>query len=91
MTGAETEAVIETYVRTELLHGQAQGLDADSPLLEWGIIESMTMVSLIAFLEERFGLRVPDQELIAPDNFVNIRAIAAMVQRLSGGRIATGS
>lgn len=72
--------VLTDYVQRELLHGDARGLDENSPLLDWGVIESLSMAALIAFVEQTFGVRLGDDE-VTPENFVNLRAITDLVVR----------
>lgn len=48
--------------------------DADSLLLT-GLLDSTLMLDLVAFLEQRLQLVIPDQDLI-PENFESLDAIA---------------
>jgi acyl carrier protein len=82
MRQEEIVAKVKEYVVKSLLHGEGEGLDENTPLLEWGIINSLAMVELISFLEEQFSVRVPDSE-IKPANFESLQKIAAMVTSLA--------
>jgi acyl carrier protein len=55
----------------------------ETPLLDQGIIDSMGLLSLVTFIEDQTGVRVPDEEVM-PDNFQDIASIEAMVERLRG-------
>ena len=72
---------IETI--TELLEEFCPGVDLDSctTLVDDHILGSLTMVALIAELEDTFDVAVPPVEIVA-DNFNSAAAIAAMVDRL---------
>jgi len=52
----------------------------DTNLMESGLIDSFAMVRLILFLEERFGVRVPDSE-IGWELFASPSALASYVER----------
>jgi acyl carrier protein len=56
-----------------------------TPLIEEGIIDSMGLLQIVVFLEERAGVRVPDDEVI-PENFETIEAIEGLVTRLQSHR-----
>jgi acyl carrier protein len=56
------------------------GLDDD--LREMGLT-SMGMVRLMMAVEAAFNISVPDEDL-HPDNFRSLRAIEALIARLSG-------
>jgi acyl carrier protein len=56
----------------------ANELDVEQDLLADGVIDSLGVLKLIAWLEDRFTLTVTDTEL-DPDNFRSIAAIDAFV------------
>ncbi|MEQ9325143.1 MAG: acyl carrier protein [Polyangiaceae bacterium] len=80
MTRAEIETVLVDFVASDLLDGDARDLDAQTPLLELGIIDSLTIVSLLSFLETRFGARIAPEN-VRPEHFVTIAAIAVLTER----------
>ncbi len=43
-----------------------------------GIIDSMNVLELVAFVEENFGIAVEDHEIV-PDNFDSVSRIATFV------------
>lgn len=66
------------YVRDLLALGVEEDLTPESPLIEWGLLDSITMVMLLAHTEQTFGVRIADR-YITPDNFENIDALARLV------------
>jgi acyl carrier protein len=79
--GLETTAAEE--IRRFLLEryvpgGGSEALRDDDLLLEGGIIDSGSVMEVVAFLEERFGIRVDDDDLVV-ENFATLRDIAAFV------------
>jgi acyl carrier protein len=75
---AEVYAALREYVARELLHGKDDGLDENTPLLEWGIIDSLGMVGLLTFIEERWKVSIPDTQ-INPEFFKNLSALTGLV------------
>ena len=70
---------VSDFVRQELLDGDPRGeLDETTPLLEWGVLNSLNTVRLLTFIREELGVAVPPAEINA-QNLKNVRAIAAMV------------
>lgn len=79
---ADTQALGEAlldFLRDEL-GVDAPGLDADTPLVTTGLIDSVGLVRLATFLERQLGIRIPDREINA-EHFDTIRRIEAYVQR----------
>lgn len=54
---------------------------AETELVRSEIIDSYSIVELIAFIEETFGVRVPDEE-VRPENFRTAAAMHAMIVSL---------
>jgi acyl carrier protein len=78
-----TEAANElrNYIVENLLDGRdAHELTAESPLLEWGIIDSLTIVDIVEFAKTRFSVSLPASEL-HPGNLETIGALVTLLER----------
>ncbi|HZY68547.1 MAG TPA: acyl carrier protein [Devosia sp.] len=53
---------------------------SDTRLLETGVLDSINLVRLIQFMEERFGIQVPDSDF-GPELFESPASLAAYVER----------
>jgi len=58
-------------------------LEDDEPLLESGIIDSLGVLKILAFLEESLGLDLSSDQ-VKMENFKSIRTIREMVDRQKG-------
>jgi acyl carrier protein len=75
---------IRRYIQDELVYGDASvSIGDETPLCD-GIIDSIALMDLVGFLEERFGIRVDDQDLVA-ENFRSVAAIEQLVNRRKEG------
>lgn len=81
MNIVDIESELVQYIGEQLLNGDTAELDRATPLLEWGLINSMEMKQLVTFLERRFGVTLGARDVVA-QNFRTVEAIAALV----GGR-----
>ena len=54
-------------------------------LITNGIVDSITLMLVISTLGKEFGIRIPYEE-ITEANFNSVDAMAAMVERLAGGK-----
>jgi acyl carrier protein len=77
----QVEDKIRHFIAMTVLLGQDDGQNSETPLLEWGIINSMEMKRLMRHLHAEFGVSVSPEDVVA-DNFRSIRAIAVLVARL---------
>jgi acyl carrier protein len=88
MPVTEAQIITETraYITENFLYARPDYVVAeDEHLLEKGIVDSMGMVELITFLQDRFGVEPADDE-ITEDNFATLRRLAAFVARKLGAR-----
>jgi acyl carrier protein len=76
----ETKAILMEYIKQELAKGRSKAIDENDDLLSAGILDSLGILQLAAFVEERFGIKVPDQD-IAYENFHSVNALASYLRR----------
>jgi acyl carrier protein len=77
----EAEQLITEHIRKEFLADKpAQPLDGDTPLIQQGIIDSLGVFLLIGFLEERFGVKIEEEDVVL-ENFATVKAIVRLVDR----------
>jgi acyl carrier protein len=69
-----------SFVRDQVV-ASGDAIREDDPLIDQGLIDSMGLLKITVFIEERTGLRVPDHE-VTPDNFQTVADIDRMVARL---------
>ena len=75
---AAIEDEIRTFLTTEVLEEGAGDLPPEQPLLT-GLLDSFGLLALLNFLEERFGVAIPHDEVVT-ENFRSVRALAAFVE-----------
>ena len=80
-TTADVVADVRGYIVERFLFGQGgESLQNTESFLESGIVDSTGVLEIVMFLEQRFGIKVKDEELI-PDNLDSIEKVAAFVAR----------
>lgn len=74
------EADVRKFVSDNLLFGRkGVQLDADDSFLEQGLIDSTGVLELVSFIEDRFRVKVDDDELV-PDNLDSINRLIQFVE-----------
>ena len=76
------ESSVRTFLSTDL-GKDVSSIGPDDSLLESGVIDSMGVLQLVAFLEATHGIKVADDDLM-PENFDTIGAITVFVERQAG-------
>ena len=73
------DAVIRDYISRELVRNPALlPLENSTPLLERGILDSLSLLRLVVFIEEQFGLVVAGVDVV-PEHFASVDAICAFL------------
>lgn len=78
---AETvEQALRAFIAAELLFsGRDYPYPDQASFLEHGIVDSLGIMSLVAFVEERFGLTVADADIV-PANFDSVSRLSAHIR-----------
>ena len=76
----DREAALMEFVGEELLRGRKGDLSPDEDLLSTGIIDSLGILRLVSFIEERFGIQVPDEDVVY-ENFSSVKALVDYLQQ----------
>jgi len=80
----ELERRIREYVTRELLYDRdVSALKDDDSLLGPGLLDSVAVLRLVAWIEEEFGIPFPDEDVV-PDNVETVRRLADLVRRRQG-------
>ena len=82
------ETVINDYISRELVPDPALlPLANDILLLDSGILDSLSLLRLVVFLEERFDITMGDADVL-PENFASVDAICAYLRARELGKEA---
>ncbi len=77
----DTRATVKQYIIENFLFGDTDPLESDSmSLLDEGIIDSVGVMELVAFLEQDFELSIADEDLI-PENLDSVDNLVAFISR----------
>lgn len=75
---------IKTFIVNNFFFGKEGNLKDSDSFLDTGVIDSTGVLELIAYLDEEFGLKVADEELV-PENLDSIDNVTAFVERKLAG------
>lgn len=80
------ESVVNDYISRELVQDPARlPLANDTQLLDSGILDSLSLLRLVVFLEGRFGISVGEGDLL-PQNFASVDTICAYIRAHQPGK-----
>jgi acyl carrier protein len=74
----ERKAILSDYIKNEIMRNRNAQLDENEDLLGAGILDSLGILKLVAYIEDTFGIEVPDSEVV----YENFHSLNAMVNYL---------
>ncbi|HUQ10655.1 MAG TPA: acyl carrier protein [Steroidobacteraceae bacterium] len=74
------ESKIRAYIGENFLFGDAAQIGVDDSFLDKGIIDSTGILEIVMFLEEQFGIKVADSEML-PENLDSIGNISRFIEK----------
>lgn len=80
----ETQAAdrIRNFILEKFALARKRGLTNGAPLLDTGILDSLGVLDVVAFIEKEFAIHVRDEELV-PENFQTVEALVLFVRSKS--------
>jgi acyl carrier protein len=83
-SGYETEiAAIRQFLTQTAAARASVPIDADTPLLDSGILDSLGIVQMMTFLGESMDVEVSDEDFV-PENFETVASLARFVASKRG-------
>lgn len=86
MNKEQISIALNRFILEKFPLARKRGIDNETFLLQSGIVDSLGILELVAFIENEFGITVSDDELM-PENFQNI----AMMTSFVAGKASTDS
>jgi acyl carrier protein len=77
---AANKEKIKAFIVENFMFGSSDGLTDDTSFLDDGIIDSTGILELVDFLEQEFGIKIEDEELV-PENLDSINNVDAFIAR----------
>jgi acyl carrier protein len=74
------QSIIIKYIQDNLLTGKVEiELSPEDDLLGSGLLDSMGVMRLVAFVEETFNIKIPPEDIVI-ENFMDVKAITNYVE-----------
>lgn len=83
----DTIEIIRAHIVDEILQQRLVELGDDTDLIEAGLLTSLDVVGLVVFLEERFGVEIPPEDVVE-EHFATLSDIAGLITRRRDARDA---
>jgi acyl carrier protein len=80
MTQDEMKSLILDYVIKQYLDEEDVEINNDTPLISGGLVDSFSMITLLVFLEKKFGIKIPPAKA-TPEAFDSVNKIVVLVNQ----------
>lgn len=75
----DNKSIISDYIRREFVKGRNSTLNSSEDLLSSGILDSLAILQLVSFVEQRFDRSIPVEDIVY-ENFCSVDAIAGYLE-----------
>ena len=83
-TTTDIEQDVRNFIAENFIMDEDAGdLDRDASLTQSGVLDSMGVLELIMFIEERYDLKVPDEDTL-PENLDSVARISGYIRERLG-------
>jgi acyl carrier protein len=79
-TNEAVEQKLQSFLLNKFPLARTAGINRDTLLLERGILDSLGILDVVAFVEGEFSIVLFDEELV-PENFRSIDALTSFLRR----------
>jgi len=76
----DRKALLIDYIKDEIMRNKNAKLDENEDLLSAGILDSLAILQLVAYIDKELAIEVPDEDVIY-DNFKSINSLVSYLQR----------
>jgi acyl carrier protein len=77
------QAKLATFIQTKLSKDPRKALDADTALVSSGLVDSLSLVQVLVFIEDEFQVVIPDEAATA-ESMNTIRKIDGLIDTYGG-------
>ena len=81
---ADIQGALLTFIQDELIQDPDVVIEAEDDLLSGGHVSSLAAMRIVAFIEEQFDIKVPDEDLLI-DHFISVEAMVRYVEGRRAG------
>jgi acyl carrier protein len=76
------ESDLQSFIAAEVVADGSEGVGVDEPLIRSGRIDSMGLLQVLGFIEERYGVHL--SEIGSPSDFESVATLAAAIRHHRG-------
>jgi acyl carrier protein len=81
MSTDSNREIIRNFIKKNLVKKQEHlEINDQDNIIENGVVDSLGLIKMVNFLEEKFSLRLGDEDIV-PENFESIESISILLER----------
>ena len=76
----DSKAALIKYIKMEVMRNENADLGDSQDLLSSGILDSLAILQVVSYIDEQFGIQVPDEDVVF-ENFQSIQALSNYLEQ----------
>ena len=70
----DRKPMITEYIKKEIVRNEKASISENEDLLSSGVLDSLGILQLVAYIQDTFGIEVPDKDVVY-ENFHSIKSL----------------
>ena len=75
-----SQEILQDFIENKITKGRVKNISPQDDLLSNGILDSLGILQLVAFIDESLGVQIPDEDVV----FENFQSIEAIINYIKG-------
>lgn len=76
----DRKTMIMDYIKKEIMRNEKARISEQEDLLSEGILDSLGILQLVAYIDDTFGIEIPDRDVVY-ENFHSVNALDTYLQQ----------
>ena len=76
----DRKTILMEYIKNDIMRNRNAKLSEDDDLLSSGILDSLGILQMVAFVDKTFGIQIPDEDVVF-DNFQSVNSLVGYLQQ----------
>ena len=76
----DRKTILMEYIKNDIMRNRNAKLSEEDDLLSSGILDSLGILQMVAFVDKTFGIQVPDEDVVF-ENFQSVSSLVSYLQQ----------
>ena len=76
----DRKTILMEYIKNDIMRNRNAKLSEEDDLLSGGILDSLGILQMVAFVDKTFGIQIPDEDVVF-ETFQSVSSLVSYLQQ----------